>query len=80
MPNPCPTATLPEQLRASRAIAELFRSQARQCLETAARIDHAYRGVAEMLRAASRDYDAQAERIEATLASSQDIDTPQMLH
>ena len=80
MPSPCPTATLSEQLRASRAIAELFRSQARQCLETAARIDHAYRGVAEMLRAASRDYDAQAERIEATLASSQGVDAPQMLH
>jgi len=80
MPNPCPTATLPEQLRASRAIAELFRSQARQCLETAARIDHAYRGVAEMLRATSRDYDAQAARIETTLATSHDIDEPQMLH
>lgn len=80
MPNPCPPATLPEQLRASRAIAELFRCHARQCLETAARIDHAYRGVAEMLRAASRDYDAQAARIEATLASSHGFDEPQMLH
>lgn len=80
MPNSCQTATLPEQLRASRAIAELFRVQARQCLETAARIDHAYRGVAEMLRAASRDYDTEAARIEATLASSRGIDAPHLLH
>ena len=29
---------------------------------------------------ASRDYDAQAARIEATLAGSHGIDAPQMLH
>jgi len=66
MPNYA-SAPLPEELRASLAIAELFHNQARQCLETAARIDGTYHSVAELLRAQSRDYEAQAERIEATL-------------
>ena len=39
MSNYSPSATLPEQLRANLAIVELFRNQARQCLETAERID-----------------------------------------
>lgn len=70
MPTSSSFATLPEQLRASLAIAELFHNQARQCLDTAERIDHAYRSVAEMLRAQSRDYETQAARIEATITTS----------